>query len=430
MTGPRIRIAVATGAFLCAALAGVVASTSIHMATAACLALVLFLVFAVDRSGGGAFITSLLLFLACAVSIAQIAEYTELVRALAIMVLALGAVCGVLDATRPGNDRLRSARPLLAVYLVGMVGYFVAATLPFDNTKSLVTGILGLASLTVYVLLTTKLLAPHTLDVALVAVLASVIIVSLVLGFVLPDIAVLGGRLRGISANPNLLGVYAFLLVAAVVLRRRPWPLTLWAALLGVATLVWTASRGSALSLAIALVVGAVMNAGRARQLALPLLTLGAVSVALTNYSAEFAGIKLFRANNSREAGVQEVLDLVRAGVLGGVGIGNERGQIASSPLRAFTYGGVVALCCILLIWLAILWFSWQSGPATFAFGLGVVVHSNFEGWMVSATGPIVVLFALMWVSMLLSGPQIGADRRPSHAAGAVAVTSGSGRTG
>jgi len=404
MVGRRLALPVAAGTCLCAALAGA-AATSTSMAAAVCVALVLFLAFVLDRGGVLVGIASLLLFMASAVSVEQMDKYQDAVRIAAIVVLAFGAACGAVSTTGSGWDRGRSARPLFAAYLVGMTGYLVAATLPFGDTESLAVGSAGLVLLTAYLLLATKLLSPQTLDVAVVSALVAAVAFSLLLGFVLPDIAMLGGRLQGITANPNLLGMYAFLLVAAVVLRSRPWPLTLAAIGLGVAALVWTASRGSALALLATVIVGAGMKAGRARQLALPLLALGIIPVALTVYGAEPTEIKLFRSNNSREGSIQEVVDLVRTGSLGGVGIGNERTLLASSPLGAFVHGGVVALCSILLIYVAFLWLSWKAGRATFAFAVGAVVHSNFEAWLLSSMGPMLVLIALTWMSMPSADP-------------------------
>jgi len=406
MVGRRLALPVAAGMCLCVALAGA-AATSAPMATAVCVALVLFLAFVLDRGGVLVGIASLLLFMASAISVEQMGKYQDAVRIAAILVLAFGAACGAVSTTGSGWDRGRSARPLFAAYLVGMTGYLVAATLPFGDTESLAVGSAGLVLLTAYLLLATKLLSPQTLDVAVVSALVAAVAVSLLLGFVLPDIAMLGGRLQGITANPNLLGMYAFLLVATVVLRSRPWPLTLAATVLGVGALVWTASRGSALALLVTLVAGAVMNAGRARRLAFPLLALGAVPFALTAYSPERAEIKLFRTNNSREGSIREFIDLVHSGSFGGIGIGNERTLISSSLMGAFVQGGVVALCSMLLIYVAFLWLSWKSGRATFAFALGAVVHSNFEAWLMSSMGPMLVLIALTWMSMLLADPGV-----------------------
>ncbi|SCG51339.1 hypothetical protein GA0074704_2630 [Micromonospora siamensis] len=397
----------------CAAAAGAAAGTSLLLGAVVCTLLVLLLIFLLDSSETWVCGVSLVLCLACAVSLEQLAPFQDVVRIAAVLLLVAGVASGMLRTAKWYGRRLRPARPLMELYLIGMTGYLLAATLPFGEARALAVGILGLLTTAAYLLLAARYVSPRALDAALVAVLMLTVAASLVLGLVAPDVAVVGERLRGVTANANLLGVYGLLLVATVVLRKRSWPLTSAGAVLGGAAIVWTASRGSALSLLLALVVGAVVNAGRARRLALPVVALAAAPFFWSLRNASAADLTLYRTNNSREVGIREVMELMRADSLAGLGIHNAYAANGSAVLTAFVQGGLLAICLILMICVAFLWSSWKSGPATFALALGVVLHSNFEPWALASMSPISLLVALTWLSLV----ETGARTLPKRAA-------------
>lgn len=105
-----------------------------------------------------------------------------------------------------------------------------------------------------------------------------------------------------------------------------------------------------------------------------------------------------FRGDNSRALTITGAFDAFRSSPLIGIGMANEEFEIASSPLRALAYAGIGGLVAVLFMWTAFLWHSRTAGLPAVGFTLAAVVHSLFEGWLLSPVSPLLLTFVLVWV--------------------------------
>lgn len=255
----------------------------------------------------------------------------------------------------------------------------------------------GLILLALAVTVTSITVPREVAKVGVIFALVFVVVGSLVYGLTTPDLAVEGARLRGLTPNANMLGFYAFLLGSiALIVVRLGWTRIVLLSFSGV-VLLWTSSRASILALAIVFLFLVLSRLSATRVLAL-LGTAGAVAIAAT-VSPHVLGVLdgLFRRTDSRALTLTGAFDAFRSSPLIGIGLHNEEFEIASSPLRALAYAGIGGLLAVLVIWTALIWNSRTAGLPAVGFTLAAVVHSLFEGWLLSPVSPMLLTFVLVW---------------------------------
>lgn len=218
---------------------------------------------------------------------------------------------------------------------------------------------------------------------------------SLVYGVVRPDLAIESDRLRGLLENANSLGFIAFVLGAVAILVPTRWSSASLA--LSVVALVWTASRASTLAL---IVVGLLELVRRKRYGVVAALAVAVGLGALLLSRLDLAGSPLdvlLRTNDSRSGSVDAALADVSSSPLWGIGLNNETAIIASSPFRALSNGGVLGILCVAVQGVLMLRTSLVTPQALIVVTAGLV-HSMFEGWVLSPSSPFLLVFAAAWL--------------------------------
>jgi hypothetical protein len=260
---------------------------------------------------------------------------------------------------------------------------------------------------------TTALRVPYTvLRSSVVAVLVLTVAFSLLAGVGAPGEAVEQDRLRGVTANANTLGFFAFLLggVALVLPMRKRWRAVLL--VLATSAIVWSSSRASLLALALTAIIALVGQKSVAGWLSA--LSAAAAAITLSLVRPDILPIfdSIGRTDNSRQVSFTSALDLFHSSPLIGVGAGAEEFQIASSPFRAIAYAGVVGVAAILIIWVGLVQSTRKAPVAIAGFVMASLVHSIFEGWLLSPISPLLLIFLLVLI-MLVRGD---VSRRPAPA--------------
>lgn len=313
-------------------------------------------------------------------------------------------VAGAIQSRAHGFSASPVQRRLVRTWLLTLVlpvGVYIAlATIPHSMWGTFLSYGLGVGLLAAVVMSGAPQLASGTLRQAVVIALATIVIASLLAGLLIPELAIEQGRLRGVLNNANLLGFYAFLLgVVALTLVDRA--ATRWALLAATAmTLLWTASRASTLAFVIAAVLLILFTRFATGVMVTGALVLVGVCVGLVwpGFFDLFDGI--VRGNNSRIGSWDVAVSALQLSPWNGVGLGNEASIIASSPLRAAADAGYPGLIVVAILWVAMLVVSARRGGRVFALTLAAVVHSCFEGWLLSPVGPMILVFALTWLTV------------------------------
>lgn len=229
--------------------------------------------------------------------------------------------------------------------------------------------------------------------VALVFVLA----MSVVYGLFVPSLGIAGTRLRGITSNGNTLGFYAFLLGSLALIEvKRAWVRHVLFTL-ALVVVLWTSSRASLLALVIVILCVFLSKISKAAILTVFGLV-GAVVVVGVLWPRAFDVLGgIIRGNNSRALSFDTAIGAFRSSPLIGVGMGNNVDEIASSPLRALAFAGIGGLLAVVLLWLSFLWFSRKGGILIIGFSVAAIIHSFFEGWMLSPISPLLLVFVVCW---------------------------------
>lgn len=229
--------------------------------------------------------------------------------------------------------------------------------------------------------------------VALVFVLA----MSCVYGLFVPSLGIAGTRLRGITSNGNTLGFYAFLLGSLALIEvKRAWVRHVLLTL-SLVVVLWTSSRASLLALVIVILCVFLSKISKPAILTVFGLV-GIVVVVGVLWPRAFDVLGgIIRGNNSRALSFDTAIEAFRSSPLIGVGMGNNVDEIASSPLRALAFAGIGGLLAVVLLWLSFLWFSRKGGIQIIGFSAAAIVHSFFEGWMLSPIGPLLLVFVVCW---------------------------------
>jgi hypothetical protein len=285
----------------------------------------------------------------------------------------------------------------LAPLGIGLAVYLVVGAGVHGQITALVLYTFGLV-----LLLTTAVTqyknADDDLRLGLIAALVVVVSASLVTGVMLPSIGIEGGRLRGIMENANSLGFFAFLLGVLGLLAVRSSGSRALCLVLAVAALIGTASRASALAL---LLVVALLALRKGLTIAIGALVVAggtAATIYLLAPTIFDPLATLLRLNDSRSGSIATALAAYESSPLVGVGLGNESSIIASSPFRALAQAGIFGLLGVLLMWVAMLGRAVRRSYALSSVAIAAVVHSFFEGWLLSPVSPLLAVFILLWV--------------------------------
>ena len=281
------------------------------------------------------------------------------------------------------------------LFVVPIEIFILCATAPHGKWGDLITYSLGAVVLALTLISISKLRTSASVVAnAIWLMLIVMAFASLALGAFLPNIGMEGGRLRGIFENSNSMGFFAFLLISATILVRRPSWMSVLAVLAGSVILVLSASRASALAAAI--VVASWLVSRRPLATIVGALLVGALMLAFVAFDSSLQAL-LLRGNDSRSDGFAVAITEGLSSPLFGIGLSNESLQIASSPLRAFSNAGAVGLIAILLLWILLGFSTLRARPRATWFAVAAIVHSAFEGWLLSPISPLLVVFAALW---------------------------------
>lgn len=320
----------------------------------------------------------------------------------ALRVAGFGVI--VLLASRPGlKPPTRLGRPAGRTWALvlgaSLGGYFLIGAGFHGQVLTFVSYSAGLALLLVTVL-RTQASADPDLRRGLVLALGLLVSTSLLYGLGVPSAGYENGRLRGFMENANTLGFFAYLLGAAALtlVQRLRWRSALLA--LAFIALILTASRASALAL---FLVVTVIILKRGLLSTIGVVVGSGVIVALV-YAVDpsiFDPLSsLLRFNDSRSDSTATAIDAFFTSPLIGVGVGNESSIIASSPFRALAQAGLVGGAAVVAMWLVLLVDGARGGATAIALAISAVVHSVFEGWLLSPISPLLAIFLLLWIAV------------------------------
>lgn len=237
-------------------------------------------------------------------------------------------------------------------------------------------------------------------------VLAATIIVSLILRMTLPESVTLQGRLTGIFANANTLGVVGVALIAILAMQIRI-SRTDWVGIAFAGTAIWWS--GSRASAAVSVILLVLLLGHRVRSPHRILVGAAAAIVATSIYwlfRDTLAQSLLFRDTASRTEWGWAV-DQFRSSPIYGVGdILTPSGKeivsgVGSSWLTVLAWGGVVGFGILVLIAVLLLQMAAQTGYRTLIVTIGFLSHSLFESWLAVPGAPIMLLFFAVWVSAM-----------------------------
>lgn len=338
---------------------------------------------------------ALLLLMAGSTSLPALVHLSVPMRTLAVVAVL------VLATRESDTDSLAnplSQRPLLIAFVL-FIGSMLAFITVVHDEGRLAEVCLGIASCLAFMSLPLRVLSPPHLIRALRWALFIVLLGSVFASLTIPSVAIRGGRLQGLANNANLLGFYTLLYVGIVVSTEPRLKRILGPVALACVILVLSSSRTSAIAVVLLLAGSALMKVGPMRKL-FPWITIALGGAVLVWQDVLTGELGLLRQSDSRSASWDQMLVALESDPLQGIGLDGPLVQVASSPLRALAAGGLVA-GALLLAAIVCLVLATRFAPAARIFVLAALVHSLAEGWLVSLTGPIVLLFITTVVGLL-----------------------------
>lgn len=372
-----------------------------------------------------AMVIAFFLVMASSTSISALGPFSVEVRVLAVMVvLTLSFRQARQDEPR---DYLgpRAAHSLTAFLL--SIGSMLAFISIAHAEAGLGDAALGVASCLIFVVLPLRLLTAAQLIRSLRAALFITLAASLIMAAVVPSIAFRGGRLQGLTGNANLIGFYVFLYVGLVVCTEVNWRALVGPLTLGATVLVMSSSRVSGIATIVLLLGSAALRVGAMRK-TIPWLSVAIGAATLLWQDTLTSDLGLLRTGNSRAQSWTQMQEALQVSPLTGVGIEGITVEVASSPLRALAAGGIVA-GALFVVALCSLLMATRSRGAARVLVLAAIVHSLAEGWLVSLTGPIVLLFVVA-LSALLAGSRSSDCAIPTAAATTTGFSKSSSKKG
>jgi hypothetical protein len=305
------------------------------------------------------------------------------------------------DPAHRGGSRTQKFVPVLVLAITGFLG---VATLLHGQVSAFVPYVLGAVLLVLYARILTRHATGRDLCQGALLALGSTVVSALVVAVFLPGIGVLQGRVRGLTSNPNLLGFYCAAFLAILLLRPAGRRFTSMAGLgLGVGGIILVLTGSRASLLAVVIVVLVVLGRQPDTRLKVLALAGGAgVATVLVAFPSLIANndALILRQGNSRAESLDYALQSLQQHPWSGIGLDNELVQVASTPLRAITQAGLFGGLAVAVIYLAILVFSIRAGRGTVGFGIAMIVHSLFEGWLLSPVGPLALTFVVVWTAI------------------------------
>jgi O-antigen ligase len=290
------------------------------------------------------------------------------------------------------------------VLLVLVVAYLFFAAGMHDQQTTFLLYCAGAIMTLFYAEVLDRRVNGEDLRTGVVVALTTVIVGSTAFGLVSPSHGLLGDRLRGLVSNPNLLGFYCALVVALLLTYRgrSVWRGCAWLVVGG--ALLWSGSRSGLLAAVLVTVLNLGLRPGRWRLVWIVIAA--GLLVAAVGFPEWITGsdLLILRSNNSRTASYEYAMEVLRERPLYGIGYQAETTPVASTPLRALAQAGILGGVTIGLIYLAILYYSARAGGPTLVFGLVMIVHSVFEGWLLSPVGPMMMCFIAVWFALAKSG--------------------------
>ena len=336
-----------------------------------------------------AMVLGLLLVMASSASLPILEPVNIGVRILAISVILTLAARTPLGANARSRDDRSTAPWIVAfVFAIGLMLSFISIA---HNETGIVPAVLGAVSALVVAFAPLRVLTPRQVIQAIRDALLLVLLASLVLAAAAPGIAFRGGRLQGLSGNANLLGFYVLLYLGLVLATSTKVQSLVMPVSLSGFVLILSGSRASAVAVVALFLASALLRVGATRRL-LPFLMVGALGAMLLAQDLLTSNTGLLRANNSRSESWNQAKGALQLDLLRGVGLEGLKVQVASSPLRALAAGGLIA-GGLLLFGLFCLLVAARRNSTLKALTFAAVLHSFAEGWLVSLTGPMILLF-------------------------------------
>lgn len=224
--------------------------------------------------------------------------------------------------------------------------------------------------------------------------------------------AILAGRLRGVLANPNGLGLLIVLLVPLLVARYGWRSPVLWIAF---AALPFTGSRASAAALTAGLAVWTWVRADRrSRRTLFPCFLITAVVLAvLALNDAVFTSsspTSLFRSADSRTVHWRHALQVADTSAWTGYGFGAFPAEVSNSyllalvefgPLTILTLGATAAVTVMALR---------SRRMEVPAFAVGGLCNAAFESWLLAGGSLYFVAFWTVMAAAALQRPPEAAE--------------------
>ncbi|MCO4254753.1 hypothetical protein [Pseudarthrobacter cellobiosi] len=319
-------------------------------------------------------------------------------RFTAIIFIILSFVAG----SRSASTSVSSGSPRMYGILGPLFIYLIAAMLAHNSWGDFI-GYSAALIILMFGLGVLPRVSPQHLYFGLLAALLVVAASSLAAGIILPETALAGGRLRGLTTNANLLGFYSFCLIALAILYRPRSLISRIGLCVGILSLFWTGSRASLLAVGV-LVLGRIFFGSKQKRglswllMGFLMLTLFALGIGDT-----FLDKALIADSNSRIGTLNEAQRVLQLAPWTGIGL-NESVEVASSPLRAFVHAGFWGVMAVAAMWVSLLVSGKSFGWRSVVLALAVIAHSCFEGWMLSPIGPIFMIFMLMWFAVCRIG--------------------------
>ena len=250
-----------------------------------------------------------------------------------------------------------------------------------------------------------RVLGPETLRKYLLGALAAITVLSAAAALL--PYGRTGGRVSGITGNPNSLALVLLLLVPLAMTRRSTRSLVPVALLI----LIGTASRGALLGIVAEslLVIRAIGRRAMRWLMFLAVgvtLTVGAFAVLredVTTMEAQAENPSLVRTDNSREEQWRSAVSAVRAAPLLGAGWDAYPLDPASSYLKILTELGIIGSVLLVSVFRHVRAAARQGGTAIAAVALGGLINAVFESWLLVGGSFFSLVFWLVLSSVQLS---------------------------
>lgn len=309
---------------------------------------------------------------------------------------------GVIILGQNRQDFLASITPFAVIFICYLVLNITLMVVHGSEFSAVVEELTGpiLGYLFVMLLLGCRFFINSQVKLAMAFFLAS----SLLMGFLIPEVAIIQNRLAGVFANANGTATVATALVATVGIKRKisvaDWVLIAMA----FATILWTASRTSA-AIAVFFAVALVVQQ-RSWGTRILLWSYGLIAGIFGSWliATNASDVLLFRNTQSRHAWSWAIEQLRESPFIGyGYVMGPNGREIASEVGSSFltmaVLGGTFGLALLTLICVVLAFIAVKSGYNAIMVLCGFLLHSIFESWLVAPGSPVMLVFLCVFVA-------------------------------